>query len=157
MIDDDWLSSRLETTYREARTVLDAQNEVIGDIDEKAMRTVRVSVVLVGLIVSAVEIAGGRFNWLWLTVGGITFLGSLVTGVLAYSESTLYLGPRRRYIEQLRRDEFDDRDWSQDLLATYGEWIEQNDRTVRRNGRLLFLTQLLLITGVTFTAAAIAF
>ncbi len=156
-MDGGWSDPRLETTYHEARAVLEAQNETVADVDDKAMWTVRVTVILVGLIVSAVEFTGGSVDHLWLTIGSGMYFGSLVAGVLTYSESELYSGPKRTYVDQLRRDRFEDRAWQQDLLATYGEWIEANRREVRRAGRLLLLTQVLLIAGVVCTAAAVVF
>ncbi|PSP79714.1 hypothetical protein BRC81_04220 [Halobacteriales archaeon QS_1_68_20] len=154
---DGWSDARLETTYSEARAVLEAQNDTISDVDDKAMRTVRVTVIVVGLVASAVRFAGNTFDVLWLAISGVAYVGALVTGVLTYAESTLYLEPGRGYVERLRRNEFGGRDWRQDLLATYGEWIEQNDRAIRPNGQLLFLTRVLLVAGVASTAAAIAF
>jgi hypothetical protein len=57
---DDWDNQRLETTYMEARSVLEAQQQTVSDIDDKAMRTVRITIVLIGILISAREIAGAN-------------------------------------------------------------------------------------------------
>ena len=49
---DDWPDERREIAYIEARAVIDAQNTTMTDIDDKAMRTVRLNTVLLGLLVT---------------------------------------------------------------------------------------------------------
>lgn len=101
-----WSSQRVETAHREARAVLEAQQETVADIDDKAMRTVRLTVVLLGVLVSAVELADHAFRSRLLSVGLALLVASLVIGVLTYSESTLYLGPNKSYLNQLRQARF---------------------------------------------------
>ena len=53
---DDWTEYREEVTYQEARTVIDHQIATLSDIDDKALRTVRLTVVLVGALATAIEL-----------------------------------------------------------------------------------------------------
>ena len=53
---DDWTECREEVTYQEARTVIDHQIDTLSDIDDKALRTVRLIVVLVGVLATAIEV-----------------------------------------------------------------------------------------------------
>lgn len=55
---DDWESVRLEVIHGEARSVLEAQNETMADIDDKAMKSVRFNAILIGLLLTAGRIAG---------------------------------------------------------------------------------------------------
>lgn len=53
----DWQNDRMWTTYREARAVIEPQNDTMSAIDAKAMRTARLNVLLVGLLLTAVQVA----------------------------------------------------------------------------------------------------
>ena len=153
-----WSNPGLETTYREARTVLEAQNSVLGDIDTKALQTVRLNVVLIGIVIAAAEIVGPEvFADGWLTLGILALLGSVFLGMITYSESDSYLGPNKEYITQLVYDEFDDTSWDRDLVETYAEWIDLNSDIVRWNGSLLEGAQGLLLVGLILILLSIAF
>lgn len=156
--DGDWTDDRLETTHREARVVLEAQNNAISDIDDKAMRTVRITIVLVGIVVAAARIGGtGIFNRYLFAAGNGILLVSLITGVLTYSESNLYIGPNKDYIVQLVNDDFQETRWDRDILETYADWIEENFEDVRWNGFLLFVTQILMLAGIVSLVLSVAF
>lgn len=159
MADDDtpeeWATRRLETTYEQVCSVLDAQQDTISDIDTKAMRTVRFTVLLVGVAVTAAKATGpGILDSFWLRAGVLSLFGSLAVGVLTYSESDLYLGPSEQYVERLVTDDFSQSPWSQDLPRTYGEWIAENEKVVKLNGWLLAVTQVLLLVGIAALALA---
>lgn len=154
---DGWQNARLEATYREARSVIEEQRSVISDIDAKAMYTVRVIVVLAGVVVAAVQIGGPDvFHSLLLSVGLGSLLLSLCLGVMTYAESSRFLGPNRAYVRQLVDDDVDAESWEIDLPLRMGDWVCENDRTLRRNARLLFLTQLSLLGSVAILAGAVA-
>ena len=53
---DDWTECREGVTYQEARTVIDHQIDTLSDIDDKALRTVRLTIVLVGVLATAIEL-----------------------------------------------------------------------------------------------------
>lgn len=160
MADDDtpeeWATQRLETTYEQVCSVLDAQQDTISDIDTKAMRTVRFTVLLVGVAVTTAKATGpGIFDSFWLGVGVLSLFGSLAVGVLTYSESDLYLGPSEQYVERLVADDFSERPWNRDMLRTCGEWISENHEVVRSNGWLLVVAQAMLLVGVASPLAAV--
>lgn len=145
-----WSDMRLEVGYSEARTVIDSQRDVLSDIDEKAIRTVRLNALIMGVVVGAAQLAGATiFHFPILTGGTICLFLSLGAGLITYSESDLYLGANRAYIERLIANEFDDASWETDLLIRMGDWMEANQRVIQWNGRLLFVTQTLLFLGIT--------
>lgn len=153
---EGWRDGRLKVTYRGARSVIEEQRVAIADLDGKAMYTVRVIVVLVGLFVAAAQIGGPELFHSWLlTVGLGSLLLSLCLGVVTYSESNLYIGPNRAYIRQLVDDDVDAKTWEEDVCLRMGDWIHGNDRNVRWNGGLLALTQLSLLVGVVFLVGAV--
>ena len=89
-----------------------------------------------------------EFNPVLLYGGGASLALALGVGILTYSESDLYLGPGRRYVEQLAENSTTDLSWDEDLLYSMAYWIEKNNATIERNGRLLLLTQSLLYLGL---------
>lgn len=50
---DGWSDTRLEVAHAEARIVIESQREVISDIDDKAIRTVRLNALIVGIVAGA--------------------------------------------------------------------------------------------------------
>lgn len=155
---DGWQDGRLEATHREARAVMEGQREVIADVDAKAMYTVRVIVVVVGIVVAAARIGGpGIFDVRLLTAGLGTLLLSLGLGVATYSESNPFLGPNRTYIRQLVEADVDTDTWEADVCLRMGDWTAENDGSLRLNARLLFLTQTSLLCGVALLVGAVAF
>jgi len=155
---DEWAERRQEVTYQEARTVIDHQIATLSDIDDKALRTVRLTVVLVGVLATAIELDIVRgLHDEFLLFGGVMLFSSVVVGMLTYSESSLFLGPNKSYINTLAANDFDNGAWDEDLLATMGEWIEENGNIIQVNGILLSVTEGLLLIGLAAVAVAIVF
>lgn len=155
----EWQTTRKETTYVESRHVLDAQREMLSDIDEKAMRTVRLTAVLIGVFVATARVTDTSiFHPLWATVGvGLLFL-SIVLGTATYNESDgIVLGPSRTYVEQLARNRIVGREWDDDYLMTAGYWIGKNYDILKRNSHLLTSAQVCFILGLAAMVLAVAF
>lgn len=153
---DNWSNDRLETAYRESRTVLDAQQRAIGDIDDKATRAVRISVLLLGGLISVWQFAGRVFDpWLALC-GGISLFFSLAFGVVTYHESKLIFGPTEDYLEELnyQPESFED-GWETDLVDSYSGFVETNAEDIEFSGDLLLGQQVFLIEGVLLFGLAI--
>ncbi|WP_313693803.1 hypothetical protein [Halorarum halobium] len=117
-----WPERREAVTYREVREVLNSQRRIVSDIDEKAMRTVRLTALLVGAVLTAWNVSDGSlFHRELLVVGGGALFVSIVAGLITYSESRdLVLGPTGTYVEQLIRNGFHGRPWNEDHLHTTG-------------------------------------
>jgi hypothetical protein len=156
--DDDaseWSSPWRAVAYDEARAVLEPQQGTASDIDDKALRTVRLVVVLVGLLVSTIRITDVSVA-LPLLVPGLGFLlGSVVAGTFTYSESDPYQGPGPAYLDQLVDAGTGDADWEREHLGTLGDWIAENADEIAFNGLLFVLTQVFLLLGVTLLALAL--
>ncbi|WP_210424938.1 hypothetical protein [Halorussus halobius] len=152
---DEWTDKRRETTYTEARAVIDAQNATMTDIDDKAMRTVRLNAVLLGLLVTGLQLAPDMFHDAMLMAGFGLLVGSTVFGVITYNESNLYVGPQGDYIEDLAEDDFSDSPWEEDLLKTMAGMIAENYDDIRRNSRWLTATQATLVLGIGTAVVAV--
>jgi len=67
-----------------------------GDIDSKAMRTVRFNVLFVGVLITAARLTGPSVfdpALLHLSVGCLVL--STILGIVTYNESYLFVGPQR--------------------------------------------------------------
>ncbi|WP_135823515.1 hypothetical protein [Halorussus ruber] len=154
--DDGWNCERRELTYQEARAVLESQQTILADIDEKAMRTVRTTVLLIGAIASAVKVAKIEFHGGLAVAGSVFLFGSLAFGLTTYDEADPYLGPNRAYLEQLAANEFQGT-WKEDLIEVYGYWIQENGNDIEFNSVLLRATQILLFVGLGFLSLSLVF
>jgi hypothetical protein len=54
----EWRNNRERITYEEGRHVLEAQKSDIDDIDDEALRTVRITAVLLGVGATGVRVIG---------------------------------------------------------------------------------------------------
>jgi hypothetical protein len=148
MSDDSWTSERRETVHEEARAVIDAQNNTMSDIDNKAIWTVRITAILIGLLVTGFKFAPDAFqqSWLEYAIGSFAIAGFL--GILTYNESNLFVGPKGEYVEELARGTYEEEDWDEDLLITFAGMISENYDDIKWNARLLSSSLLFLSIGI---------
>lgn len=154
----EWQETRKQTIYDESCRVLDAQREMLSDIDEKAMRTVRLTAVLIGVFVAGARVTGtGVFDPFWATTGiGLLFC-SVVLGAATYNESDEFaLGPSKTYVEQLTADRIVGRSWDDDYLMSIAYWIGENYDVLWWNSWLLTGTRICFVLGLAAMLLAIA-
>ena len=151
----NWSTKNRQVTYEQGNRVLEAQKDDINDIDDKALRTVRITALIIGVAVTGLQAAKTlTVNDTTAAIGlGSLFL-SLTFGVLTYSESAEIVGPTADYLNRMR-DGRRGTDWEMDLLIQLPGWISRNQEKVERNARLFTFCQLTLLIGVGFGAAAI--
>ena len=119
----EWSSNRLAVTYQEARTVLNAQQTRKQNTDDKALRTVRLTTIIVGVLISLIDALDLTVSATIATTGGVFLVVAFAAGIATYNATNLYLGPNQEYIEALVADNFDDGEtaWEGDLLRLMGE------------------------------------
>jgi len=155
MTDRDWDSKRQEVLYNEARSVREAQSAAIADIDDKAMRTVRLTVILIGILIAALDFQSRLFHEGVLTIAILFLVASVIIGIVTYSESDEFLGLNGQYLLELEADDFEEPSWGEDLLATYSGIIAANHHDIQRNGTLFTITLLLLVIGICLATGAV--
>lgn len=155
--EEGWREKRLEIIYDQTTKVIEYQYQDLSDIDDKAMRTVRIELIAFGILISGFQLAQPQLNTTYLFLGGMFLLLSLCFGILTYSESDVYYGPNKKYLKQLISNNFEDKSWDIDLLETQTEWIEQNYKDIKWNGILLFISQILLVISILLFTAAVLF
>lgn len=146
---------RSRLLYEEARAVLDAQNQTMSEIEDKAMRLVQFNGILLGLVIAAARIDPGMFN-LALAAGGVLcFMLSALAGISTVDESNLFGGVGGAYLRDLVHTEHDSGSIEVELIETFSGMIEENEREIRDNSRSLRATNILLIAGILITFAAV--
>lgn len=153
---DDWPDDRQEIVYLESRAVIDAQNETMSDIDEKAMRTVRLNTIILGIALTGFQLAPKTFREIGLRVAFGFLVVSTILGMITYNESNLYVGPRGDFIEDLAISTAGVCTWHEDVLVTMAGMIAENYDTIRRNEHWLTATQATLCLGIIAAVAAVA-
>ncbi|WP_152422138.1 hypothetical protein [Natrialba asiatica] len=133
----------------ESRDVIDHQIDDLDDIDDKALRTVRITMVVFGLLVAAAQVEGTDpiFNRITVLGGGLLLL-SIIAGAGTYSASDLHLGPGPNYLIDVISKANTEKKERVEALRSCAYWMYENERIVRRNGTYLLVTQLLLVLGL---------
>ncbi|MBX0323865.1 hypothetical protein EGH21_12575 [Halomicroarcula sp. F13] len=144
----------LKITHEEARTVLDHQISILNDIDNKATRTVRITAVILGIIVSAPSVIENPNTFVNpFTKWGIAGLVlSISLGMFTYSSSSPDLGPNSSDINRMLDNKYRDDEWLVILLDSYEDWIDRTQQVNQFNGIFLALSQLSLITSLSLLA-----
>jgi hypothetical protein len=153
----DWSSKRLEVTYQEARNVLDAQQTRLQNTDDKALRTTRLTMIALGVLVSLIEAFDLTISGPLAILGALFLFGSFAAGLATYNISDPNLGLSPASLEQLMTGEFDppDETWEEYLLRTAEYWIETNEADIHTTDLLLVVTDTLLFVGIAVLALAI--
>ena len=146
--ESSWPNPREKIIYQESKHVLEAQKNDIDDIDDKALRTVRITAILFAVGVTGIEIIGvENIN---TTAAGFSIASlflSLIFGVLVYNESDELIGPKASYLKDMREESME-AEWNEDLLYQLEHWVEENQKSVEFNGYLLIFCQLFFILGI---------
>lgn len=154
---DKWENERSRLTYEEARIVIDHQRDVINDIDNKAMYTVRVIVIFLSILVAAFRIGGADiFNQYLFWPGISSLVISMAVGIYTYRSSNLFLGPNRAYLQNLSENDVDADRWDRDLINRFADWVNSNHQDLEENGLLLLLSQVTLIVGIVLLGLSVA-
>lgn len=154
----DWSSKNREVVYEQGMRVLDAQKGDVRQLEEKALRTVRVTGLLIGVgatgfrvvqSVNSLEIDGTTAG-----LGAFFLFLSLCLSVLTYTESSEIVGPTAKYLNKMR-DSRHGVDWETDFLVQIPGWVEHNQELVERNALLFTACQTTLVLGVALGAASL--
>jgi hypothetical protein len=80
---------------------------------------------------------------------------SIILGVETYNESDIFLGANRSYLEQLVDDDFQGESWEEDLILTYGGFVEENAVEIEVNNRLFLGQQISFVLGLVLLGVAV--
>jgi len=146
----------LETVRRESRSVLSEQLQLLNDIDDKAMRSVRTSVLFVGLVVSAVQVSDdptvltdlSTWPFRFATGGVFLLMLSILLGVYTYSVSNPEFGVSEDHRNDVVQGGYSHHEWLLLQLTEYDEWTESMSEVNEKNATLLHATLASSVLGV---------
>ena len=155
---------RQGTVYEATRTTLDKQVEWLHEIDDKAMRTLRFNVLLLGLLVPGYSMAVRHgtasrladFYSIDTALGISCLVASTALAGLTYTASSIDVGVSADDVRVARRARIPDRAAFDALVSSHAEWIRTNRRTILWNSFFVTITVLLLIYGVVFLSLGVA-
>lgn len=151
----------LRSACNESRAVLDDQLHELSDIADKALWTVRTSMLVLGVVVSAASLGDASTferlqDWiLWLGLAGIVLLlGASVWGLGTYFVSDRVRGISPGYRARARDVEVREHDWYRVLLDGYDHWIAEMERITDYYGSHLFWAQATFLLGILLVVLA---
>jgi hypothetical protein len=140
----------LRAARTEARESLAETIDAIRRIDQSAMRTLRIDLVILGLAVTAAS--SSQFTTRF--VNGLTILGfvgvmlSAVVAVVATSGSERPTGVSEAYLNEFQQASWTEREWNEWMLQEYGRWLAEANETADGDARALLYAQLCLGVGL---------
>ena len=130
----------------ESQRVRDHQVDSIHTVESKVAWMLRIGVVLLGMLISAVRLFGVS-NLHPFVFAGVTLLAlSLVVGLVAYGVSDIDVGAGPASIDV--PENYERSDVYDAVVAAHEASIQFNRETLQTNEWFLTLTQTLLVVGV---------
>jgi hypothetical protein len=124
------------------------QKADIDDMDDKALRTVRLTAAILAIGATGIEVSGiGEVNFILAGFSIISLISSAIFGVIVYNESNILVGPKASFLNTMRSQKSDE-EWEEELLEEMEGWITNNQLRVELNGALLSICQAFLVSGV---------
>jgi len=152
---DPELLSKLRS---EARETVNVQKETLNDIDTKASKILRLNVLLIGVIVSALSIAtqnGGEvdsFVNTYTKLGVGSLVASTALAAITYTASELDVGVSSNNLANLIRADFSLDEAQELLVKNYIVRINFNRSTNIRNIPLITSTVIFVVFAIVFFA-----
>lgn len=149
---DGYDEEAVTVALHEARRAFDNQQAKLKEIDDKAMRTLRTSILIIGFAVSAVAVAGpDAFADISLVSGALSALGILFLFGAAFLGVGIYTitpnihgnGPQRRqeaFTQSHAR-------YRERQLNKYGEWSESLVDEIETNSEYLEVMNFAFLGG----------
>lgn len=147
----------LETTREESRIVLDHHIDFQKNLDDKALRTVRLSLVLIALVVSVAQLLEpAQINN--IEVGTILAVGfavfslalSIFIGLAVYLVTEIPFGVGESHRSEVTDQTYSAEEWFEVLIDEYDSWIETSREIKESNALWLSRAQFAMAIGVAY-------
>lgn len=146
----------LRLTLEEARSTLTDQQQSLSDMDDKAMRSVRITLLTLGILLSAATFPqAAQFINILTVLGAASLTLSILAGVITYSVSRVEHGPGSDYFVDIRENAYTEEEWLELLLAGYEEMCTTMADLNVWERRLMASTLLFLALGVVLVTVGI--
>lgn len=152
----------LERTIEEAQKTLGRQIQALTDIDAKAIKILRVNVVVLGVLLSALML-GARsdsivVNDFWNAYLGIGFVGLLVssaTAALTYRATGFRVGVDSTNVKRVLENDLHDEELLRVLARSYARWIEYNVDANVKNAPWITSTIVVLVGSLAYLSLGV--
>lgn len=134
----------------EARTTTSQQLGQINKNEVAAVRTVKISFLLLGLLAGGSQLPPFPDLGLPGVLGTWALVGSLLASLFVYGEAETFIGPRPDELSIDYTGEEDSTDSYAEVLNRYEDGILRNQRVLYSNGFLLGISRLLLALAIVF-------
>lgn len=146
----------------EAERTVDKQVDLLDDIDSKAIRLLRVNVVLVGLILTVLSFLSraeyvdvGAILNVYTGVGLLSLVLSSGFAAVTYTTSDLAVGVNPGDVALLLELDPTTAEFEEVVTKSYARWIRFNERTTVRNTPLITSTVVLMIAAIAYLSLGV--
>lgn len=142
----------LRVAREEARDSLDKTIDAVEEKDSKAISTVRLNLLLVGLAITGVSSAPSAMYFAnWFTIIGFSsLLVSTISGIWTYTYTDYTPGITADYLNELDSAEYSEEEWLRWMNQRYQLWIQTAVETDQGLATYLGRTHILQIVAVGF-------
>lgn len=143
-------ASALQAARAEARESLAETISAIRRIDESAMRTLRIDLVILGLSLTAAS----SFRFASRLVNELTVLGfvgvglSTIVAIVSTLGTGYPTGVSEEYVTEFQRASWSEREWNEWMVREYRSWLSEANEMVSAEAQVLFYTKALLGAGL---------
>lgn len=121
-------------------------------MDTKAVRILRSTLLLIGLVLTALSISGqspsfdiSRFVNYYTLSGMLSLILAVTVAATSYIVSSYEAGIGHGDLQSTRRERYTDIQLHENLASGYADWIQYNQNVVKYNPTLVTVTLILLI------------
>lgn len=146
----------------EAQRTVDQQVASLNDIDSKAIRILRVNVLVVGLILTALSFVSRAesinvpaFLNSYMGFGVLSLILSSAFAALTYTASDLEVGVDPEDVALILERDASTADLEEVVTKSYATWIRFNDRTNVRNTPLITTTVFFVIAAIAYLSLGV--
>ena len=155
----------LRVTREEAREALDHQIAALSDIDDKAAQTLRLNVLLLGVVLTIASVLAsseatppiGRIANGLVVAGAVVSAVSIVTSIWTYTSTSYRTGTGPSELRSLLSRKPPEEELLAALLYNYAAWMERNSRLNHREGVTLFVSHVSLFFSMGYYASGVVF
>jgi hypothetical protein len=148
-----WSRPQHAVAYTEARAVLNAQQQRQANLDDKALRTARLTTIIVSALITVMEAFDVNVVQPLGYIGIVLLVVSFGAGLAVYTVSAPILGPNAEGLEELVAT---DEGWEEMFLSQLETAISVNTNHLDQSSSLLLVSDVALFVGVIVTLVAIA-
>lgn len=152
----------LERTITEARKTVGHQILALTDIDAKAIKILKVNVMVLGALLSGLTFGASSSSvvvsdfWnAYFGVGFVSLLVSSTTAALTYRATDFRVGVDSKNVQQVLENDLRDEELLRVLTRSYAGWIDYNVGANVRNAPWITSTVLALVVALVYLSLAV--